>query len=166
MAARIKNIFRQISPGILISILAIVSFVILLNSAYQIALAGHNQCSLQYLGCTVIGHFPVESFFGLGALAVIAVLGIFMDKKKRVMSESLIKTSEKTKNIINKLGTDERKIYDIIVAADGTIFQNEIIEKSGLSKVKTSRLLDKLEINGIVERRRRGMANLIVLKQK
>jgi uncharacterized membrane protein len=65
---------------------------------------------------------------------------------------------------LKSLQDDERKVYDLIVAADGFIFQNDLMKKTGYSKVKISRILDKLELKGIVERRRRGMANIVVLK--
>jgi uncharacterized membrane protein len=66
---------------------------------------------------------------------------------------------------LKSLQDDERKVYDLIVNAEGFMFQNDLIEKTGYSKVKVSRILDKLEMKGIVERRRRGMANIVVLKE-
>jgi uncharacterized membrane protein len=76
-----------------------------------------------------------------------------------------VKEKIKIKENINSLQTDERKVYDLIVNADGFMFQNDLIEKTGYSKVKISRILDKLELKGVVERRRRGMANIVVLKE-
>jgi uncharacterized membrane protein len=78
-----------------------------------------------------------------------------------------ITTKEKTKiNVsIKSLKDDEKKVYDLIVDADGFIFQNDLMNKTGYSKVKISRILDKLEVRDIIERRRRGMANIIVLKE-
>jgi len=57
-----------------------------------------------------------------------------------------------------------RKIFDIITQ-DGAILQGELVTKSGMDKVKVSRILDKLEMQGLVERRRHGMSNLVVLKK-
>jgi uncharacterized membrane protein len=42
--------------------------------------------------------------------------------------------------------------------------QSDIVNNTSLTKVKVTRLLDKLEGKGLVERRRRGMGNLVVLK--
>lgn len=65
---------------------------------------------------------------------------------------------------IKSLDAEEKKIYQLLENSDGTIFQSDLVAKTGFSKVKVSRIIDKLETKGIVERRRRGMANLIVLK--
>ncbi len=62
------------------------------------------------------------------------------------------------------LNADERRLYDLIVQAEGSMFQAELVEKSGFSKVKVSRILDRLEGLGLVERRRRGMTNMVILK--
>ncbi|MFH1834858.1 MAG: MarR family transcriptional regulator, partial [Methanobacteriota archaeon] len=65
---------------------------------------------------------------------------------------------------LSKLKLDERQIYKLIMDENGTIFQGDLVEKSGLSKVKVSRTLDKLEARRLLERRRRGLTNIIVLK--
>ncbi len=48
--------------------------------------------------------------------------------------------------------------------SDGIITQSELVEKTGLSKASVSRALDLLESKGLVERRRRGMGNVVLLK--
>ena len=45
------------------------------------------------------------------------------------------------------------------------MFQRDLMEKLEIGKVKTTRLLDKLESKQIIERKRRGMNNIIVLKE-
>lgn len=62
------------------------------------------------------------------------------------------------------LKDDERRIYEEILKSDGAILQSELVEKTGLSKSTVSRCLDILESKGMVERRRRGMANMVLLK--
>ena len=47
--------------------------------------------------------------------------------------------------------------------SNGTIFQSDLVEKSDFSKVKVSRILDKLEGRQLIERKRRGMTNVVVL---
>jgi len=46
------------------------------------------------------------------------------------------------------------------------LFQSEIVERSGLPKSTVSLTLDKLEAKGIVERRRSGMSNVVILKAR
>ena len=59
---------------------------------------------------------------------------------------------------------DEKKVYDAVAGAGGTIFQSELNEKAGMSKVKVTRILDKLEGKGLISRIRRGMTNVVIIK--
>ncbi len=59
---------------------------------------------------------------------------------------------------------DERRIVQIVADEGGTVFQSELVEMSGFSKSKVSLVLDRLEARGILERRRHGMSNAVVLK--
>ncbi|MHC1587205.1 MAG: helix-turn-helix transcriptional regulator [Candidatus Syntropharchaeia archaeon] len=51
-----------------------------------------------------------------------------------------------------------------MIEADGIIEQSKLPEKTGISKASVSRALDLLESKGLVERRRRGMGNIVLLK--
>jgi len=62
------------------------------------------------------------------------------------------------------LSPDEKKVMEILREANGSSFQSDIVGKLGYSKVKVTRILDRMEQNGVVERKRRGMANLVVLR--
>ncbi len=55
-------------------------------------------------------------------------------------------------------------LYEKIFAGGGVMFQSDLVEQSGFAKAKVSRILDKMEARGIVEKRRRGMTNAVVLK--
>ena len=59
---------------------------------------------------------------------------------------------------------DERRIVQIMANEGGTIFQSQLVEKTGYSKSKVSLVLDRLEARGMLERRRHGMSNVVVLK--
>ena len=65
---------------------------------------------------------------------------------------------------LSELDSEEKKIVAFLQERQGSAFQSEVIKLTGFSKVKVSRILDKMEQNGLVERKRRGMANLVVLK--
>jgi len=67
-------------------------------------------------------------------------------------------------NVLPTLKEDQQLIYQTILDADGMIPQSDIVEKTGLSKSNVSRSLDMLESMGFIEKRRRGMGNLILLK--
>lgn len=78
----------------------------------------------------------------------------------------LIKESKKEfKQIdLSKLNDDEKKIYEIVKGKNGSAYQTDLIKETGFSKVKITRILDKMELSEILERKRRGMTNIIVLK--
>ena len=59
---------------------------------------------------------------------------------------------------------DESCLVQIVVDNDGTVFQSQLVEESGFSKSKVSIVLDRLEARGILERRRHGMSNAVILK--
>ncbi|ABD42149.1 hypothetical protein Mhun_2448 [Methanospirillum hungatei JF-1] len=70
----------------------------------------------------------------------------------------------KWETVLPTLKEDQQLIYQTILDADGIIPQSDIVEKTGLSKSNVSRSLDMLESMGLIEKRRRGMGNLILLK--
>ena len=62
------------------------------------------------------------------------------------------------------LSEEEKKAYDYIKGHEGSAYQSDIMKEMQWSKVQTTRILDKLETKGILERKRRGMTNIIVLR--
>jgi uncharacterized membrane protein len=68
------------------------------------------------------------------------------------------------KSVIPSLKEEQQIIYQTVLDEDGMMAQSDIVEKTGLSKSNVSRTLDILESMGLVERRRRGMGNIIMLK--
>ena len=82
-----------------------------------------------------------------------------VEKIKRVEKEVRRKVID-----YSKLDKDERIIVKIIEESNGGIFQAELVEKSGMDKVKVTRILDRLEGRALLERKRRGMTNVVILK--
>jgi len=74
------------------------------------------------------------------------------------------KGAKKPKKAPKGLTGDEKKVFDLIAKSDRTIYQHEIVKQTEFSKVKITRVLDKLESKDLIERRRRGMSNIVVLK--
>jgi len=56
------------------------------------------------------------------------------------------------------------QIINSTCTMDKAMFQSSLMEKMEIGKVKATRLLDKLEAKQIIERKRRGMNNIVVLK--
>jgi uncharacterized membrane protein len=98
----------------------------------------------------------------LGISGAYLLLPVSVEKPAEV--SVLGERKERWEKISKALKDDERKIYKAILDSDGFINQSEIAEKTGLSKSNVSRSLDLLESKGLVERKRRGMGNIVLLK--
>lgn len=62
-----------------------------------------------------------------------------------------------------RLADNEREVYEVVLDADGVIAQSDIVEETDLSKATVSRTLDSLETKDVLERKRRGMGNMVFL---
>jgi len=51
-----------------------------------------------------------------------------------------------------------------LLKENNAMFQSSLMEKLEIGKVKATRLLDKLEAKQLIERKRRGMNNIVVLR--
>jgi uncharacterized membrane protein len=75
---------------------------------------------------------------------------------------------EKRKQEWNEYADDlrngEKEIYEVVLESDGVAQQSKIVEETDFSKSHVSRKLDVLESKQLVERKRRGMGNVVVLK--
>src|SRR3989344_7512889 len=103
-------------------------------------------------------HESKSSWLLLAAIVVVVLglgAGISMILPKRTLQSS-------TKIDTSKLDSEEKNIYEILKKNNG-IYQSDLIKETSFSKVKITRVLDKLESKGIIERRRRGMTNAIFL---
>jgi len=70
-----------------------------------------------------------------------------------------------SKTILNMLKEDEKKVYIKIFDNKGEILQNAIVNQTGLSRVKVTRIISRLEAKGLVERAPWGMTNKVKIKK-
>ncbi|WP_456487117.1 helix-turn-helix transcriptional regulator [Candidatus Alkanophaga liquidiphilum] len=130
----------------------------------QIVIEGQNTSITQ-----LPGFFTLEDVIIIVVASIIlGVSGtylLFLDLVKRPAGELVLEERKRRwKEIAKTLKENERKIYQAIIEAGGIIEQSELPEKTGISKASVSRALDLLESKGLVERRKRGMGNVILLK--
>jgi DNA-binding transcriptional ArsR family regulator len=154
--------------GAILVVFSIVLFIVLYfitNLIISLRLDLHKTCPLPPESCPYKGSVPTEVLAAFVIDAAMGVLGVSLLITSYRSEKVNVKEKTKVKESLKSLQDDERKVYDLIINAEGFMFQNDLIEKTGYSKVKVSRILDKLEMKGIVERRRRGMANIVVLKE-
>jgi uncharacterized membrane protein len=98
--------------------------------------------------------------FGLGIL--IFGVGAYLAFFYKTGSKELKKEFKQIN--FSHLDDEEKRIYEIVKSSNGSAYQTDLIKETGFSKVKITRILDKLEAKDILERKRRGMTNIIVLK--
>ena len=162
-----KIIFSSKIIGLIILIASILLSIVIYIHIKDIINMGkelHKDCPLPDNVCPYKRSIPAESTMGLVIISGFALFGLYLifndiDSKK----ESIIE-SEKIKEAAKSLEGEEKLVYEKIKESDGYIFQNDLIAKTNFSKVKITRVLDKLETKNIVERRRRGMSNVVVLR--
>lgn len=126
--------------------------------------------------CPMWGTISFQTNVSLGIMVFIIVIGlylIFFGREEKIITKiEMVKPQveirdikkENYEDVLKTLGDDERSIFEKIIEEKGTIFQSTLVEKTGLNKVKITRILDILEGKGLVERKRRGMTNVVVLK--
>lgn len=155
--------------GYALVILSIALVAIFLSTTSDLKKAEDVQCTATCgpsmpEGCPHENNIPVQSYAGFTVSFILAGVGAFMIFAGRKYREELTEKEKRIEKTVATLGEDERKIFGMIKGADGAILQSDLLEKSGFTKVKVSRVLDKLEGRGLVERRRRGMTNLVLAK--
>ena len=79
------------------------------------------------------------------------MFAVFKDEKKQAIDFS-------------KLDEKERKVYELLKQNQGSMYQSDLIKQTEFSKVQMTRILDKMAGKGIVDVKRRGMTNIIVLR--
>jgi uncharacterized membrane protein len=127
--------------------------------------------------CPMWGTIEFQTNLSIAIMIIIIIIGmylVFFGKEEiRITRFKILKqqiepkkiTKENYQKVMNTLDKDERVILEKIIEAQGTIFQSELVDKTKFPKVRVTRILDKLEGKGLIERKRRGMTNVVVLKQ-
>ena len=108
----------------------------------------------------------IQTWISIAIALVVLIIGIFFifAKESEKVIVKTIKAKKKEIDMSN-LDKDEKEVVKIIQAENGAIFQSTLMEKLNIGKVGMTRMLDTLEAKQIVERKRRGMNNIVVLKQ-
>jgi len=115
--------------------------------------------------CPMYGTIALQTYIGLGLTAFIIVVGLFLIFSKPEEKIVVRRIKEKKKKLnLNGLDKDEKRIMELLQKENGGMFQRTLMEKLELGKVKVTRLLDRLESKELIERKRRGMNNIVVLR--
>lgn len=138
--------------------------VLLFYSTLKDISGGASTCVLDE-PCPLHQTLNYQFYFSLAIVALLLITGLviaFMKPDKEI----IIKRVKERKKKINLKGLekDEKKVIELLVKENRAMFQSTLKEKLDIGKVKLTRLLDKLEAKQIIERKRRGMNNIVVLR--
>ena len=103
----------------------------------------------------------------VGLLIIVGFILVFSKPQKEIViqTKTIEKRKPKKKIDLSGLKKDEKQVFELI-QDNKAIFQADLIEKTGFGKAKMTRIIDRLEGRGLVERKRRGMTNVVVLKEE
>lgn len=126
--------------------------------------------------CPMWGTIDFHTNISLGVMVFVLLIGLYLIffgteerivtkiKKVREQLQPRKLSKEHYQKIMATLAKDEKDVLGKVLDSQGTIFQSQLVEKSGMTKVKVTRILDRLEARGLIERKRRGMTNVVILK--
>jgi len=147
--------------------------IILIIFMYQNALTSFvdSSCTLAHGEeyCPMYDTISQQTYLALGIVGILILVSFILifakPQEKIILKTKMVeKRLEKKKFDLSELKPEEKQVFKII-QENKTIFQADLIEKTSFSKTKMSRIIDRLEGKGMVERKRRGMTNVVVLKE-
>lgn len=150
--------------GLLIIGIAVVMVIIILifNSALKNVVG--QTCS-HGPSCSMYDTISTQTWLSLSIVVVVLIIGLVIMFSKPKEKIIIKKIKEKRKKLdLKGLDKKEKEVIDLLQNENGAMFQSTLMEKIGVGKVGVTRLLDKLEAKQLIERKRRGMNNIVVLK--
>jgi uncharacterized membrane protein len=142
-----------------------VIIVLIFNAALEKIV--HENCSLIHGTdtCPMIDTIKTQTGISLGIIGIVVIIGIvlMLQKPKERIVVKTVKEKKKPLDL-SGLDKDEKKVVSLLQNEGNAMFQADLMEKLGIGKVKATRMLDKLESKQLIERKRRGMNNLVVLR--
>ncbi len=164
--------------GILIIGIAILMGFIIFSFNNSLNKIATSSCSdvANGFSCPIVQASNFQTKISFGVTIFLLFTGfylIFFAKEEKVITKVIkikeqIKPKEITienfKEIMKSFDNEEKNVFEKVIEAKGSILQSDLVNKTGLNKVKITRILDRLEGMGVVERKRRGMTNIVILK--
>lgn len=144
----------------------VIGIIFLFNSTLKDIV--ESSCTIAHGGdfCPMYDTIDKQTYLALGIVGVLVIFGIgliFSKPRERIVIKKVKDKIVKRKIDTTDLRKEEKDVLKL-VQSNGTIFQADLIEKTGFGKAKMTRIIDRLEGRGIVERKRRGMTNVVVMK--
>lgn len=153
---------RNKEVGYIILGISIILFGIIWLFNYGVANIINATCEMGPT-CSMYKTLSIQTWISILIALVVFIVGLVLIFSKE--REKIVVRKEKKKTIdTSKLDSVEKSVVKILQNENGAVFQSSLMEKLNVGKVGITRLLDKLEAKQIIERKRRGMNNIVVLK--
>ncbi len=126
-----------------------------------------NENCIMETNCIMHETSSMQLWLGLSIIAIILAMGFYImfSKPDEKVVVKKIKEKQKRKMLdLSGLERDEKETIKLLETEGKAMFQKDLMDKLGIGKVKMTRLLDKLEAKQFIIRKRRGMNNIVVLK--
>lgn len=117
--------------------------------------------------CGMYDSLRIQTWISLVIVGLVLVVGfflIFSKPEEKIVIRKVKERVRKKKIDLSGLDKNEKKVVRLLQEDDGVVFQRDLMERLEIGKVGMTRLLDKLEAKQFIERKRRGMNNIVVLK--
>ena len=117
--------------------------------------------------CSMNSTLKMQTWISVSLVFLVLIIGLvimFSKPSEKIIVKKVKERIQKKKLDLSGLDKDEKKVIGILQRENGTMFQATLTEELGAGKVKITRILDKLEAKQLIERKRRGMNNVVVLK--
>jgi uncharacterized membrane protein len=128
-------------------------------------------CTVAHNGdyCPMYDTITQQTYLALGIVGILILVSLIFiftkPQEKIIVKTKTVERKGKHAHLdTSDLKSEERNVLKII-QEQKTLFQADLIEKTGFGKAKMTRILDRLEGKGFVERKRRGMTNIVVMKE-
>jgi uncharacterized membrane protein len=144
----------------------IILIIFLFNSALNeiVSLSCGSEHSLTCPMAQTVNQQTYLSFGIVGILIILGLVLIFNKQREKIIIRKVKERKMEKKIDLSDLRKEDKEVLKLI-KENKAVFQADLIEKTGFGKAKMTRIIDRLEGKGIVERKRRGMTNVVVLKE-
>ncbi len=126
-----------------------------------------NEICMHGKECAMYNTISTQTWISVALVLVVLGIGFFIMNSKpeeKIVIKKVKEKNPKKKIDLKGLEPIEKKSIKIMLKEGKAMFQSDLKEKLGIGKVGMTRLLDRLEAKQFVERKRRGMNNIVVLK--
>lgn len=157
------------AAAIFVASVLVLAFKLFNPTPVQIVVEGNTAIMTQVPGLFTYSDVLVIAI----ACALMSVSGTYMLLHDSIPHTAAAPTSagdvileerrQRWEDVAKTLKDDEQTLFKAIID-EGIVHQSELVEKTGLPKSNVSRALYGLESRGLIERRRRGMGNVVLLK--